>query len=697
MKDNRFEELVEAGQWDELENYWLERMESGEYEFGDFMEVARALGRQREKSRAGTLMALLEDHLRDKQSWPQRLRVLKEIIRHTPDPHRLEDRRDHLRDTLERVYGSRPSFAQLLRHFQFDNQKNPEDLARAVDKIEQWLKYDVGELYYQPGYGAGKVTEINPKLGVIRIDFEKRKDVTVEPGDTELVAIHPGHVLYKKFQAPDEFRQQAESDPPQTLGRLLAAFGRPMTVGEIKDCLSSGISMDWSRWWTAAKKHPQVVVSGKGAQAEYSWSDSASAAEESVRKEFDAASPRRRMDLARQHVSRGGALAEHFEKALILDAKKAHENKDCDLALEMLEVFAKWPGHHVPDPGYTFEQIVKETDPRALLSAVQNSALKTRVIAAYVELKPVSWPGIYGDWFLREDNPKLLTSMFQKIQENDSSAADSLLDRVFGSLHAYPGALTWLAEQAAAENLDLQADPIGKRLDGKFLLAVIEAIDSSEFSSLRNRIKKAIESGTLMNVLKQSINPDVALKAIEMLEYTRHLEDYRRDRWRNFIRARIPEAKKKDDIIFSTRESYERKRLELENLIKVELPTNRKAVGEAAALGDLRENHEYKAARERQEYLINRVQLLQTELGRVRVLEPGATDCSEVRPGTRVLLVQPEKSMELTLLGPWDSDPNHGIYSYQAPIGELLMGKSRGERILWNEESWVVEKIEPWS
>ena len=631
MKDNRFQELVEEGQWDELETYWLERMESGESEFGDFMEVARLLGRQREKARAAMLMGLLEDHLRDKQRWPLRLRVLKEIIRHTPDIHRLEDRRDQLRDTLQHVYGSRPSYAQLMRQFQFNDQKNSEDLSRAVDHIEEWLKYDVGELFYQPGYGAGRVTEINPKLGILRIDFQKKKDVTVQPGDTELIPIQPGHLLYKKFQSPDEFRQQAEADPSGTLGLLLAVFERPMTVGEIKDCLSTGITTDWSRWWTAAKKNPQVIVSGKGAQAEYSWSDSTSAAEEAVRKEFDGASPRRRMDLARQHVSRGGDLAQHFEKILIQEAGKAYENKDSDLALEMLEVFAKWPGH-VPDPGYTFEQIVKNTDPRALLTAIQNTAMKTRVITAYQELKPVSWPEIYSDWFLREDNPKLLTSMFQKIRENDPSATDSLLDRIFASAHAFPGALAWVAEQAAVENLDLETDAVGKRLDGKFLLSVIEAIDSTEFSAFRNRIKKAIESGVLMNVLKLAIDPAIAQKAIEMLEYTRHLEDYRRDRWRNFIRSRIPEIKKKDDVIFSTRESYERKRSELEQLIKVDLPTNRKAVGEAAAHGDLRENHEYKAARERQEYLINRVQQLQTDLGRVRVLEPGATIAAKSGP-----------------------------------------------------------------
>lgn len=695
MKDSHFTDLIDSGRLDELEAYWLEQMESGTYEFEDFLEAARLIGRHREKVRAGVLMTFLQDHLKEKQRWPERLRVLKEIVRHTADQKKLEDIRDQLRETLKLVYPSRPSFTTLVRHFQFEEQRSPEDLANAVDRLENWLKHDVGQLFYQQGYGAGRVTEINPKLGVMRIDFEKRKDVTVEPGDAELILLKEGHILYEKMQFPEQFRSKAEGSPSEALGRLLQDFGRPMAVGEIKDCFAGGIS-DWTRWWTAAKKHPQVVASGKGAQAEYSWSQSASAAEESLRKEFDAANVHSRMALARQHAARGGQFAQHFLTNLLQDAKAARERREFNVALEMLDLFAKWPGG-APDPGYTFEQVLKESEPRALLQSLDNLNLKTRVLNAYPQVLPDSWKAIYTDWFTREENPKLLTYIFQQLQEHDLESAEILLNRVFGSLYAFPPALVWVCECGAAEGLDTDADLIGQRLEGKFLLGVIEAIDSNEFSHYRNRIKKALEGGLLMNILNEALDPDVATKAIEMLNHTRHLEDYRRDRWRNFIRSRIPETKKKDDVIFSTKEASERKRVELEHLIKVELPVNRKAIGEAAAHGDLRENHEYKAARERQEYLINRVQQLQDELTKVRVLEPGATDCSEVRPGTRVLLVQPSKSLTLTLLGPWDSNPKEGVYSYQAPIGELLLGKAPGDIILWNDESWTVEKIEPWS
>jgi transcription elongation GreA/GreB family factor len=201
----------------------------------------------------------------------------------------------------------------------------------------------------------------------------------------------------------------------------------------------------------------------------------------------------------------------------------------------------------------------------------------------------------------------------------------------------------------------------------------------------------------LINILGNNVDQDTAGKAIDILEHSSSIEDYRRDRWKNVVRMRFPEFKRKEEWVFSTKEATEKKRLELEHLIKVELPTNRKAVGEAAALGDLSENHEYKAARERQEYLLNRVQQLQNDLGRVRILQPGQTDPSEVRPGTRVTLHQNSQKIVVTILGPWDSNPKENIFSYQSPIGNNLLGKSPGDHVQWNDVSWTIEAIEPWT
>jgi transcription elongation GreA/GreB family factor len=695
MNDNHLQELLEQNKLDELEDYWLEQLEKESFDLNDFLQVAKHLGRHREKARAGVLMTFLDDHLRQHERWKDRLRVLKEITRHTLELKHLDEMKDQLRDTLLSIYAGRPTFQAILKHFSFDEIRNSEELVLAVEKSEEALLYDIGQAFYQQGYGAGKVKEVNLKLRKARIDFDKREDVTVEFGDPEVLHLDHGHVLFEKLNDSEKLKDE---DPGVLLGRLLQTFGRAMAVNEIKDCLNGVVSSDqWNRWWNAAKRNPQVIASGKGAQAQYSWSDSAVEAEEALKKEFDGSKIADRISLAKTHASRGGALASHFLQVLLQDASSVFAAREMGLALELLDLFGRWPVKVEIDPGFNFEQVLREADPKSLLASIENQQMKLQVLNAYREIYPDRWRAIFIDHFYQEEIPKIHSYIYDALKNASAESAESILNRLAATPYLHPPGFAWMSEMASAEGIDLENDPFGRRLDMKFLLAVLEALDAPEFSKQRNRLKKALESGLFMNILARPVNTDHAQKAIDMLDHTRYLEDYRRDRWKNVIRMRIPDLKKKEDWIFSTKDAFERKRSELEHLIKVELPLNRKAVGEAAAHGDLKENHEYKAARERQDYLINRVSQLQAELGRVRILEPGQIDCNEVRPGTRVVLAGPEKRMELTLLGPWDSDPQQGIYSYQAPVGTILLGKTPGEKVFWNDQQWLIESILPWA
>src|SRR5262249_4138586 len=149
-------------------------------------------------ARAAVLMAFLNDHLFEKQLWPLRLRVLREIAKHTLDASKIDSFRDDLRDTILHVFSALPSLNTLLRHSACDDSKSPEQLSDALAQIEAWLHFDVGSMFYQQGSGPGKVTEINLKLRVIRLDFEKKKDITVQLGDQELLPLAEGHPLRKK-------------------------------------------------------------------------------------------------------------------------------------------------------------------------------------------------------------------------------------------------------------------------------------------------------------------------------------------------------------------------------------------------------------------------------------------------------------------------------------------------------------------
>ena len=691
MNEISLQALIEEGRFDEVDDRWFEEMAAGQIHVDDFLQVARLLGRNKEKERAGLLLGLLAEHYLEKEDWTSRFRVLSEISRHTADPKKIEDLKDQIEQCLKHIYPDSPSFQQILNHFHYHEIKTPEEIKPILEKIQPWLSHDVGQLFYEQGRGVGKVREININLGLVRLDFEGRKDGAVDVADSELLPLPSGHILREKIEAPDSLRERALQNPDQVLAQLLQQMNREMTAGEIKDCFAGIIPENqWSKWWNNAKKNPQMLVSGKGAQATYSWTESTSIADEAIRKAFVEGDLKSKIELAKHHSSRSNELKSLFEQLLLKEATKAMETKHWATALEILESFAKGPLHL--NPGFSMEDVLRAADSMTLLSEIDNAQLKLKVLEEYRRIDPDRSIEILHQALLKEENPRVLGYAFETLQNSAPQLLESSLEQIFRLPHAHASVFSWICQRGEQER-----DSITARLEGKFLIALLNVLDDPEFSTHRNKIKKALENGLLMNILANNIDPDQARKAIELMDHSTSIEDYRRDRWMGVIRMRFPEFKQREEWIFSTKEAIERKRGELEHLIKIELPKNRTAVGEAAAMGDLSENHEYKAARERQEYLINRVQQLQNDLARVRLLEPGQTETSEVRPGTRVTLAQNGNKVIVTILGPWDSNPKENVYSYQSQIGINLIGKAAGEQVQYNDAMWQIEKIEPWS
>jgi transcription elongation GreA/GreB family factor len=160
-----------------------------------------------------------------------------------------------------------------------------------------------------------------------------------------------------------------------------------------------------------------------------------------------------------------------------------------------------------------------------------------------------------------------------------------------------------------------------------------------------------------------------------------------------FPQLREPQA----EPVYATADSLEKKRAELTHLKSVEIPANSKALQAAREMGDLRENFEYKAARARAEYLSARVGELASEISRVQVLEPGRVDTSVVRVGTKVELANGDVRREVTILGPWESDPERGIYSNQSEVAKKLMGHSTGDLVSFMGNDYQIETIRRWN
>jgi len=198
------------------------------------------------------------------------------------------------------------------------------------------------------GRGAGCVTELNPELGVCRLDFERDKRVSVPLGAANkfLTPLPEGHILREKFRDHEGITTQATKKPAEFFAKLLQSFGRPMTMAEVRDAVIGIVAeKSWSSWWTSARKNPQIVVSGSGAKATYSYSSSAGEAEGVIRRDFERADTKTRLDLARKHSARGQDLADFFSSALAADAARLART-DAATAWQVLSTLETLPGNY---------------------------------------------------------------------------------------------------------------------------------------------------------------------------------------------------------------------------------------------------------------------------------------------------------------------------------------------------------------
>ncbi|MEY2407674.1 MAG: hypothetical protein QOF48_344, partial [Verrucomicrobiota bacterium] len=160
------------------------------------------------------------------------------------------------------------------------------------------------------------------------------------------------------------------------------------------------------------------------------------------------------------------------------------------------------------------------------------------------------------------------------------------------------------------------------------------------------------------------------------------------------------EQTKQDNNLIVSWASLEKRKNEYTELVQKKIPANSREIAVARSYGDLRENHEYKAAKEMQKILMRRKGELEQQLVRAR-----GTDFSNVRtevvsPGTVVGVTElgANAQEQFRILGAWDTDPDQGIISYLTPLGQALLNKKIGDEVDFDmdgeKKRYRVESIE---
>lgn len=137
------------------------------------------------------------------------------------------------------------------------------------------------------------------------------------------------------------------------------------------------------------------------------------------------------------------------------------------------------------------------------------------------------------------------------------------------------------------------------------------------------------------------------------------------------------------DVVYLTREGYDRLKSELDQLRKVERPKVVEAIAEARDKGDLSENAEYDAAKEAQRNLEARISRMEMTLSGARILDESRVDTNKIQILSRVKLLNlnSNREVEYTLVSDHEANLKEGKLSVETPIGRALIGHKKGDKV----------------
>jgi transcription elongation GreA/GreB family factor len=293
---------------------------------------------------------------------------------------------------------------------------------------------------------------------------------------------------------------------------------------------------------------------------------------------------------------------------------------------------------------------------------------------------------------LNEEMPAKLVGECARIllTENRGQLLKDTIARLIGQHSASSELLLWLGK----ERTDYFADILGPEV----FRAMLTAIERDQFHEKKsNRLRDYVMGDLeLLPELIQSSEVEVVRDLTRSLQLSPSFDDMDK----RSLLARIVKAypviqdmisgdhvREDSKMIQTTWKSIERRKAEYDDLCNNKVPANIKDIALARSYGDLRENAEFKFAKEQQKILNRRKHELELQLSKARGTDFTNVNTETVNPGTSVTFTDlaSQQVETLHILGAWDGNDERAVISYLSPVGQALGGKSVGAEVAFGE------------
>lgn len=594
--------------------------------------------------------------------------------------------------------------------------KNPS-LKAAQAKLESM---QVGAYCVHRSWGFGQITAFDEATGRLTIDFEGKPGHHMDPsfcvGTMEVLPSN--HLLVRKQTEPEVITKLIAEDPAQLVIEALQAYpNNAATAIEIEITLAQVLGeAKFKKWWSTAKKaiakDPRLTIPVKKTEC-YVIRETPVSAEDEILESFNGTrSARRRIKLAEELLANPDKVA---DLAPVLDAL-AEAVKDSNqlspserlTGAAVRDDLARKLGRDPTD--FQPSQCDLIANPRDVINLAETIPVQfqSRFLALVKETHVIEHREIIFT-LLKTSQGKFTTECINFLLENgysDDLAAAFKRWQIEQNLRA--PVLLWIVKNRHSKKFNkLLGDLVSPRLLSSIFFAIdYEALQAA--SARRIPLGEILsDDPDLIGDLLSAADAETARDLANTLLLNQGFEDLtKKSLLARFIKL-FPsiqslvagEAEDKDEQLLVSRQSYERKREEYETIVSKKIPENSKAIATAREHGDLKENSEYKMAKQDQQILMAQKSQLERELAQGRITDFSEATSEQVSVGTLVEVeaVSTGKATRYTILGAWDSVPEQNIIAYKTPLGLALLGRKPGDqvtvRIGSSEESYTLKTI----
>ncbi|MDR2741658.1 MAG: transcription elongation factor GreA [Treponema sp.] len=705
-----------------IREIWAKLLEYCPEDIDFFLHVQKKISKNISEEKAVVLLEDVYASCKKREDVDTAISILKIILDYNEKDSHSKARKE-ITDCFRKKYAGH---SQLDKYIKISSlSTGPRNIHEAIQDFEKHIAFDKGNFVCHRTWGVGRI--VNVEGDEIVIDFAKKRghSMSLKMAVNALQTLSKTHIwVLKATQPKEKLHERVKNEPEWALKTVIKSFGNSCDIKRIKAELVPSILSpgEWTTWSAKArdvlKTDPSMGVSPNNIDL-YMVRERPISIEEKLFNEFKAQrSFFDRVQTLRSFVSRKEADldSEFFSEMFSYFTAFLRSWSQASEQVVASYLLVKDLAGHYPHLGaglqLNFLNIFEEVeDVPAIFMNLKDAKLKEDFLH-HIKLFEPSWPDIYTRLFPYALNHSIIVNLEKEGYEDKLVA---MVQNCFENFREYRGAVVWIYKNLTGESwFEKTALSFEKQL-----ITLIHILDitfreienhreTSENRKINKQVYTILFKEGILDTFINTADIDTILRIFTFIEDVKDLDPADKLKLRSRILDKHPDFKFFGDTekmvvtrgIMVTRAMYEEKQRQLAHIMEDEVPANSKEIAFALSLGDLRENAEYKAAKEKQELLNSAVAKLKDEIERAQLFDPSSVNTSRVSFGTKVVLENTVSGKEeaYTILGPWESDPKNQIISYQSPFGGAVLNKKKGEKFEFsinNEErvSYIVRSI----